>query len=241
LRLGQTVVPFIAEQGEAVTDRAGVDQAHGLHGAGLAEEALAGPGHERVGHQPQLVDEVVLDQRPHEPAAGVDDDLAVHLVPQRRYRAHHVSPQDRRVVPGVGILEGGRHDVLGHAVQPVSPLTRAGWEPCGEILEAAAAEQQGLGVHRLGEQRVGPPFAVLVPNPGEPVPPSEALLPPRVLDDSVQRDVFADDDPSHLGSPSFVLSATTEVETARSRNWAGTCRPVRAWIGVNTGKCGELS
>jgi hypothetical protein len=36
------------------------------------KEALAGPEHEREGHQPQLVDKVVLHQRGHEPAAGVE-------------------------------------------------------------------------------------------------------------------------------------------------------------------------
>ncbi len=51
---------LVGEEGEVVTDGLGVDEAHGFLVAGLAEEALAGPEHDRVDHQPQLVDEVVL-------------------------------------------------------------------------------------------------------------------------------------------------------------------------------------
>jgi hypothetical protein len=68
---------FVNQVGEAVTDSAGVEQAHRLLVAGLAEESLAGPEHDRVDHQPQLVDQVVLQQRAHERAAGVDDDFPV--------------------------------------------------------------------------------------------------------------------------------------------------------------------
>src|SRR5687767_11599940 len=52
---------LVGEEGDAVTDGLGVDEAHGLLVAGLAEEALAGPEHDREDLQPQLVDEVVLD------------------------------------------------------------------------------------------------------------------------------------------------------------------------------------
>jgi hypothetical protein len=45
--------------------------------ARLAEEALAGAEHDREDLQPQLVDEVVLHQRVHEPEAGRDDDFPV--------------------------------------------------------------------------------------------------------------------------------------------------------------------
>jgi len=43
----------------------------------LAEQALAGSEHDRVDHQSQLVDEVVLDQRAYELEARVDDDVPV--------------------------------------------------------------------------------------------------------------------------------------------------------------------
>ena len=43
---------FVGEKGEAVTDGPVAGEAHGLLVAGLAEEALAGPEHDRVDHQP---------------------------------------------------------------------------------------------------------------------------------------------------------------------------------------------
>ena len=62
----------------------GIDEAHGLLVAGLAEEALAGPEHDREDDQPQLVDQVVLDQRAPELVAGGDDDVSVQLLLQLR-------------------------------------------------------------------------------------------------------------------------------------------------------------
>jgi hypothetical protein len=55
----------------------GVHEAQGFLVAGLAEEALASPDNDRKDLQPQLVDEVVLHQRVHEPEAGRDDDFPV--------------------------------------------------------------------------------------------------------------------------------------------------------------------
>src|SRR6266480_4953594 len=75
---------LVREEGEAVTDGPGVEEAHGLLVAGLAEEALAGPEHDREDDQPQLVDQVVVDKRPPELMAGGDDDVPVQLVLQLR-------------------------------------------------------------------------------------------------------------------------------------------------------------
>src|SRR5262249_83124 len=66
---------LVGEVGNTVTEDLGVDAVHGFLVAGLAEEALAGPEHEREDLQPQLVDEVVLDQRAQELEAAGDDDL----------------------------------------------------------------------------------------------------------------------------------------------------------------------
>ena len=66
---------LVGEEGEAVTDGLGVDEAHWFLVAGLAEEALAGPEHDREDEQPQLVNQVVLDQRAPELIAGVDNDV----------------------------------------------------------------------------------------------------------------------------------------------------------------------
>ena len=51
---------LVGEEGEAVTDGLGAHEAHGLFVAGLAEEALARPEHDREDDQPQLVDQVVF-------------------------------------------------------------------------------------------------------------------------------------------------------------------------------------
>ena len=53
-----------------------LDEAHGFLVGGLAEEALASTEHDREYDQPQLVDEVVLDQRASELIAGRDDDFS---------------------------------------------------------------------------------------------------------------------------------------------------------------------
>ena len=68
---------LVGEEGEAVTDCLGIDEAHGFLVAGLAEEALASPEHDREDDQPQLVHEVVLDQRAPELIAGRDNDFSV--------------------------------------------------------------------------------------------------------------------------------------------------------------------
>src|SRR5262245_55955298 len=71
---------LVGEVGEVASDGPGVEEAHGFLVAGLAEEALAHPEHDRVDHQPQLVDQIVLHQRAQELEAGVDDDLPVKLL-----------------------------------------------------------------------------------------------------------------------------------------------------------------
>ena len=116
---------FVGEKDQAVTDGLGIDEAHGFFVAGLAEEALACPEHDRVDDQPQLVGKVVLDQRTPELIAGVDDDVPGQLLLQLRDLADQVALQDRRVAPP-GLLEGRGHDILGQAVQPVCPLAALG-------------------------------------------------------------------------------------------------------------------
>ena len=50
----------------------------------VAEEALAATENHREHHQTQLVHEIVLDERLHEPGAAGDEDDAVHVVLQLR-------------------------------------------------------------------------------------------------------------------------------------------------------------
>src|SRR5258708_22309645 len=116
---------LVSEEDEPVTDGLGADEAHGLLVGGLAEQALAGPEHDRVNEQPQLIDQVVLHERAPELIAGVDDDVPVQLPLQLGDLAHDVAVEYRRVAP-LGLVEGRGHDVLGQAVQPVRPLVSPG-------------------------------------------------------------------------------------------------------------------
>jgi RNA polymerase sigma-70 factor (ECF subfamily) len=89
--LGVSDVKLVGEEGEAVTDGPGVDEAHGLLVAVLAEEALASAEHNREDDQPQLVDQVVLDERAPELIAGGDDDFSVELLLQLRDLGHNIA------------------------------------------------------------------------------------------------------------------------------------------------------
>src|SRR5687768_3767398 len=57
---------LVGEDCDAVTECLVVDEAHGFLVAGLAEEAFASPEHDWEDLQPQLVDEIVLNQRAQE-------------------------------------------------------------------------------------------------------------------------------------------------------------------------------
>jgi hypothetical protein len=52
---------LVGEEDQAVTDGLGIDEAHGLLVACLAEEALTRPQDHREDDQPQLVDQVMRD------------------------------------------------------------------------------------------------------------------------------------------------------------------------------------
>ena len=88
----------IGEEGEAVTERPGVEEPHGFAVAVFPEQAMAGAEHDRMpsaaarrpGRAPQRVDEL---------AAAVDEDVAVHLLPEHRHLLHHVTGEHLRVVP----------------------------------------------------------------------------------------------------------------------------------------------
>src|SRR5947209_19375922 len=89
---------LISEEGEAAADRLGVDEPHGFLLAALAEEALAGPEHDREDDQPHLVDQVVVDERAPELIARGDDDFSVELLLELRDFAHYVAREHCRVV-----------------------------------------------------------------------------------------------------------------------------------------------
>src|SRR5207248_10859195 len=118
--------------------------------------------------------------------------------------------QDGRVVPH-GIMEGGGHDVLGLAVQPVRQGASPGWPLRGEPLVAAPAQQHGLGAPCLLQRDPGRLAAAPGADPADPAAVPEPLVAGRVLDDPVERDVLADDDLSHSGSPSAGAVAAEPV------------------------------
>src|SRR5215469_15392779 len=88
-----------------------MDKAQRLLVAGLAEKARSIPEYHREDHEPELVDEVMLDQRVYELVTRVHQDFTADLLLQLRDLAHHVAVEGRRVGP-FGILQGGGHDVL---------------------------------------------------------------------------------------------------------------------------------
>src|SRR6201982_2614504 len=188
---------LVGEVGDAALEGLGVEEAHGFVVAGLAEQALADPEGDREDLQPQLVDQVVIDQRAYELKAAGDNDVPVYVLLQRRDLVKHVALEDCRVVPG-GIGEGRGHDVLGQAVQPVRQLAAAGWPPRSEPLVASPAQQEAPGGQRLVERELGKLRAIS--DQVDPAAGPEAFVTGRVLDDSVECDVLAHDDLSHFGS-----------------------------------------
>src|SRR5438046_8357580 len=68
---------LVDEDFDPVADRLRVREPQTLFVARVSEEALAAPEDDREHHEAQLVNEVVLDQRLHEPGTAVDDDVSV--------------------------------------------------------------------------------------------------------------------------------------------------------------------
>src|SRR6476659_8275315 len=66
---------LVGKEEDVVLDDLGVEKAHGLLGTRWAEEAFARSEHDREDLQPELVDQVVLDQRVYQLKAGGDEDV----------------------------------------------------------------------------------------------------------------------------------------------------------------------
>jgi hypothetical protein len=82
---------LVGEVREVASDGPGAEEPHTFLVAGLAEKALASPEHDRVNHESQLVDEVVLHQCVPELEAGGDDDFPVYLPLQLRDLVYQVA------------------------------------------------------------------------------------------------------------------------------------------------------
>ncbi len=115
-----------------------------------------------MGHEPQLVDQVVLHQRLHERAAGVDEDVTVHDSLQLRDLLDDVALQDCGVGPFGGVFERRGHDEFGDAAQPVRPRARPGSPSLGEPRVGTSTDQPGCRIQRFLELDLGPLLAVLV-------------------------------------------------------------------------------
>src|SRR6266508_2518611 len=96
---------------------------------------------------------------------------------------------------------GRPFNLLGQAVQPLRQRAASGWPPGGQELVAPPAQQKSLGAERLVECHLRRLFATPAAYATNPATVAEALNAGRVLDYSVERDVLADDDLSHFGSP----------------------------------------
>src|SRR6266508_3973781 len=160
----------------------------------VAEQPLAGAEHDREDHEPKLVDEVVLDQRLHEPGAAVHDDVAVLLLLQLRDLIDQVAGEHSRVGP-LRVTQRRRHDVLRHGVELIGELPVALGPSRREALVGPPAEQQRGGAHRLVQLEL---VALLTTVDLEGPPTVLVVLPAtRCLDDPVERDELGHDYPAH--------------------------------------------
>ena len=112
-----------------------------------------------------------------------DDDLPVQLLLQPRDLGHHVALEDGRVVP-LGIFERRRHDVLGHAVEPVRELATPRLPAQSEELVAprpsshASARNASSSASLLHSSRSVPPNSTNQPPSPKPSWPSGSCTTP---------------------------------------------------------------
>src|SRR4051794_24340572 len=149
---------LVGEEDEAATNGVGVNEVHGLFAAGLIEEALAGPEHDREDDQPQLVDQVMLDQRAPELVARGDDDLSVQLLLQPRDLLHHIAAEDRRVV--------SEELVAGAAEEPCLGAHRVSERELVPFFEAANARREPARHATVNSPRASPTRSSAVTSTG---------------------------------------------------------------------------
>src|SRR6201747_2721340 len=187
---------LVGEDRDAGANRLRVGQLQRRLLGALAEQALAAAEDDREDHQPQLVDQAVREQAPHQLGAAGDQDHAVDLALDLGDLLGEVAGEHRRVVP-LPRLERGGDDVLRHRIHLVGePGVVAHPRPGGgKALVGATAQQLRLGLVELVElelvalvpalDREGPAGVLVV------------LASARRLDHSVQRDALGYDAPAH--------------------------------------------
>src|SRR5262245_11244688 len=164
----------------------------------VREETLAAAEDRREDHQPQLVDEVVLEERVDERATAGNEDRALSLFFELLQPADDVAGDDTRVLP-LRIRQGVRDDDLRVAVQLVRERPFAGRPRFGETLVGDAPEELHIRVHELVElELVAFVSPVVLEGPG---PVLAVLRAARILEDSVDGNELRDNQLSHLCSP----------------------------------------
>src|SRR6478672_9100747 len=159
----------------------------------VRKETLAAAEDRREHHQPELVDEVVLEQRIDERAAARDQDRPFGLVPELLQPAYDVARDDRRVLP-LRIGQPVRDDVLRVVVELVRERTLARRPGRREAFVRHSAEELDVSVHQLVELEL---VAVVAPVVLEgPASVLVVLRAARILEDAVERDEFGDNDPA---------------------------------------------
>lgn len=110
------------------------------------KQVLTAAEDHQIEEKPIFVDQVVLKQRVDQISAAVDQEVAGRLVLEPGDLPHHVTRDQRRVVP-IRLLERGRHHVFGDLVHPPHQLLvpGGGWPERGPDLIRLPAEQEGLG------------------------------------------------------------------------------------------------
>jgi len=187
---------LVGEVSDAALEGLGVEEAHGFLVAGLAEQALADPEGDREDLQPQLVDQVVLDQRAYElklPAMTMSPSMCCFSVETSLSTSplRTVELFQARLARVADTMYLGRLFSLSAGL----PL-RDGHRAASHL--SSPTQKEGPGGQRLVERELGKLRAMS--DQADPAAGPEAFVTGRVLDDSVERDVPAHDDLSRFSS-----------------------------------------
>src|SRR6266540_669406 len=190
-------------------DRLRLHQAQGGRLASLLEQALPTAQDDGEDHQPVLVDQVVLHQRADELGAAGHQDVAAVPLLEPGDLVDDVVPDHGRVVP-LGLVQRGRHDVLGHAVHLLAELAGVGHgrPGGGEPLVGHASQEEGVGRQRLVELELGAIVPLLeLEGPASVL---EGLRSTRVLHHAVQAHELRHDDLAHAAPPCRLSGAESQ-------------------------------
>src|SRR5215211_8535841 len=121
--------------------------------APFLKEALPAAQDNGMDHEPKLVEEVVLKQRPDEGAAADDRDVLARLLLELGDLFRDISLDQGRVLPLEGLLQGRRDDELGgvvHVVRKLLVVTTLRRPESSEFFVGHSSEEHGV---RFGHRR----------------------------------------------------------------------------------------